>query len=94
MKIIRAEDRRYPPPAEAAAYFAIEEAIRAAARRGADHAAVGVGYEGGRLVITVQHNGVGDASPMMAAADRIGALGGSLSIRKTMCRAEIPCASS
>jgi signal transduction histidine kinase len=91
--IVRAENRRYPAPAEAAAYFAVAEAIGDAARRGADHAAVSADREGGRLVVTIQHNGTGDASPIMAAADRIGALGGSLSVAETVCRAEIPCAS-
>jgi signal transduction histidine kinase len=94
VEIARAENRRYPVPAEAAAYFAVAEAIGDAARRGAEHGAVSIGHEGGRLVVTVQHNGNGDASPMTAAADRIGALGGRLSISETACRAEIPCASS
>jgi hypothetical protein len=31
---------------------------------------------------------------MVALADRVGALGGSLSIKQTVCRAEIPCALS
>jgi hypothetical protein len=51
-------------------------------------------YEGGRLVVTVEDNGPGDPSPMVAAADRVGALGGSLSVGPALCRAEIPCASS
>ena len=92
VEIVLAENRRFPGPAEAAAYFAVAQAIGDAGRRGADRAAVSVGQEGGRLVVTIQHNGTGDASPMMAAADRIGALGGSLSISETVCRAEIPCA--
>ena len=49
--------------------------------------------EGGRLVVTVQDNGSGDAAPMLAAADRVGALGGSLAPGTAGCRAEIPCAS-
>jgi hypothetical protein len=62
-------------------------------RPGADHAAVSVANEGGRLVVTVEDNGPGDASPMVAA-DRVGALGGSLATGPARCRAEIPCASS
>jgi len=54
---------------------------------------VSVTHEGGRLVVMVEDNGSGDASPMPAAADRIGALGGSLAPGTAMCRAEIPCAS-
>ena len=93
VEILRVEDRRYPAPVEAAAYFAVVEALGDTARRGADHAAVTVGQEGGRLVVTIQHNGTGGAASMVAAADRIGALGGSLFSRDTTCRAEIPCGS-
>ena len=93
VQILRAEHRRYPAPVEAAVYFAVAEAISDAARRGADHAAVSVTHEGGRLVVMVEDNGSGDASPMLAAADRIGALGGSLAPGTATCRAEIPCAS-
>jgi len=85
VQILRAEHRRYPAPVEAAAYFAVAEAI--------GHAAVSLTDEGGRLVVTVQDNGSGDAAPMLAAADRVGALGGSLSVGLAGCRAEIPCAS-
>jgi signal transduction histidine kinase len=92
--IHQAEDRRYPAPAEAVAYFAVAEALDDAARRGAGHAAVSVSQERGRLVVTVEDNGPGGASPMVAAADRVGALGGSLATGPNMCRAEIPCASS
>jgi signal transduction histidine kinase len=93
VEIAQSEDRRYPAATEAAAYFAVAEVIDDAARRGADHAAVSAHQEGGRLVVTVQHNGTGEVSPLVTVADRIGALGGSLSVRQTACRAEIPCES-
>ena len=48
-------------------------------------------HDGRRLIVTVEDNGSGDASPLVAAADRVGALGGSLSAEPTRCRAEIPC---
>jgi signal transduction histidine kinase len=94
VEILRAGHRRHPEPVELAAYFAVAEALGDAARRGADHAAVSVANEGGRLVVTVEDNGPGDASPIVAAADRVGALGGSLATGPARCRAEIPCASS
>jgi len=94
VQILQDEHRRYPAPVEAAAYFTVAEAISDAARRGADHAAVSLTHEDGQLVVTVEDTGSGDASPMLAAAaDRVGALGGSLATRPTGCRAEIPCAS-
>jgi signal transduction histidine kinase len=92
--VLCAEHGRYPAPVEAAVYFAVAEWVDDAARRGADHAAVSVAHDGGRLVVTVEDNGSGDAAPMVAAADRVGALGGSLTTGPAMCRAEIPCASS
>jgi signal transduction histidine kinase len=92
VQIRRADDRRYPAPVEAAAYFTVTEAVDDAARRGADRAAVTVAPQGGRLVVTVEDNGTVRGAPMIALADRVGALGGSLSIKQTECRAEIPCA--
>ena len=94
VQILRADDRRYPAPVEAAAYFAVAEGIGDAARRGADHAVVTVAHDNELLVVTVEDNGTDRDSPMVALADRVGALGGSLFIKETVCRAEIPCASS
>jgi signal transduction histidine kinase len=93
VEILRGEHRRYPAPVEAAAYFAVAEALGDAARRGAGHAAVTVAHQGERLVVTVEDNGSGEPSPMVAAADRVGALGGTLATGPALCRAEIPCAS-
>src|SRR6266568_4034288 len=94
VQILRADERRYPAPVEAAAYFTMAEAVDDAIRRGADRAAVTVAHEGGQLVVTVEDNGTDRDAPMVTLADRVGALGGSLSIMETACRAEIPCASS
>jgi signal transduction histidine kinase len=93
VEIHQADTRRYPAPVEAAVYFAVAEALSDAVRRGADHAAITVGHDGDRLVVSIEDNGSGDASPMVAAADRVGALGGSLSAGRAGYRAEIPCAS-
>jgi signal transduction histidine kinase len=91
VQVLRAVHDRYPAQAEAAAYFTVAEAVDDAARRGADHATVSISQEGGRLVVTVEDDGPGDAAPMVAAADRVGALGGSLFTGRAGCRAEIPC---
>jgi signal transduction histidine kinase len=94
VQILHAGHQRYPEPAEVAAYFTVAEAIGGAARRGASHATVSITSEDRWLVVTVTDDGPGDPAPMMAAADRAGALGGSLSTGPGLCRAEIPCASS
>jgi len=91
VQVLRAVPDRYPVQVEAAAYFTVAEALDDAARRGAGYAAVSVSEEGGRLVVTVEDDRPGDASPMVAVADRVGALGGSLSTGRAGCRAEIPC---
>ncbi|HEY2075670.1 MAG TPA: sensor histidine kinase, partial [Streptosporangiaceae bacterium] len=91
VEILSADHRRYPEAVEAAAYFAAAEALGDAARRGAGRAAVSVAHDGRRLVVTVKDDAPGDASPLVAAADRVGALGGILTTRPAMCRAEIPC---
>jgi signal transduction histidine kinase len=94
VQILRTDDQRYPAPVEAAAYFTVAEAVDDAARRGADRAAVTVDHEGGKLVVTVEDNGTGRDAPMVTLTDRVGALGGTLFIKETVCRAEIPCVSS
>jgi signal transduction histidine kinase len=94
VQIRRADDRRYPAPVEAAAYFTVAEAIGDAAGRGADRAVVTVAHDGGQLVVTVEDNGTGRNALMATLIDRVGALGGRLDIMETVCRAEIPCASS
>jgi signal transduction histidine kinase len=91
VQVLRAVPDRYPVQVEAAAYFTAAEALDDAARRGAGHAAVSISQEGGRLMVTVEDDGPGDAAPMVAVADRVGALGGSLSTGRAVCRAEIPC---
>src|SRR6266496_363433 len=83
VQILHADDRRYPAPVEAAAYFTVAEAVDDAIRRGADRAAVTVAHEGGQLVVTVEDNGTDRDAPMVTLADRVGALGGSLSIMET-----------
>ena len=94
VEILRAGHHRYPEQVEAAAYFAVAEAIGDAARRGADHAVVTVAHDNELLVVTVEDNGTGRDAPMVTLADRVGALGGSLTIEPNIWRVEIPCVSS
>jgi signal transduction histidine kinase len=91
VQIVQSEERRHPAAAESAAYFAVAEAISDAARRGAEHVAVTVTHEEGRLIVTVQAKGSSEAAEMVQVADRVGALGGSLSVGPNVHRAEIPC---
>jgi len=89
-----------PPQVATAGRLAIPARLAVPARGAAAIAgaavaarALAVAEGPGRATVTVENDGPGDASLMVAAADRVGALGGSLAITE-MCRAEIPCASS
>jgi signal transduction histidine kinase len=92
VEIRRAEQRRYPAPVETAAYFTVAEAVDDAARRHADHAAVSIVHDDGRLVISVEDCGSQRTSSMVGLADRVGALGGTIVVEPTILRVEIPCA--
>jgi signal transduction histidine kinase len=94
VEIVRADAPRCPAPAEAAAYFTVAQAVEDAAGRGASHATVTVTCERERLIVAVEDDGAARTASLVALADRVGALGGSLVIEPTLCRAEIPCVSS
>jgi signal transduction histidine kinase len=83
--------RRYPETVETAAYLLVTEAIEDAAGRGASYAAVTVSHRDGQLDVTVEDDGRGRASAMTEIADRVGALGGTLTIEPTWMGAQIPC---
>ncbi len=91
VEIIGAEGRRSPAPVEMAVYLAVTEAVDDAAARGAEHVALTLVQEDERLVVTVQDDGSERTSPMVALADRVGALGGSVLLEPTVCRVEIRC---
>jgi signal transduction histidine kinase len=92
LEILGTDHRRYPPAVGTTAYFVVVEAVDDAARRDADHAAVSVVHNDGRLAVTIEDGGSDRTSPIVALADRVGALGGSLVVEPTTLRAEIPCA--
>jgi signal transduction histidine kinase len=95
-------ENRLPEQVEVAAYFVISEALANVAKHaGATAAAVRVVRTGERAVVEVADDGVGDAdangSGLRGLADRVEALGGSLSLVSpvgvgTIVRVEIPCA--
>jgi hypothetical protein len=53
---------------------------------------VSTSHNDGRLVVTVEDSGAVRMATMVALADRVGALGGTLVVEPTILRAEIPCA--
>ena len=92
VEIRDAAEGRFIASVETAAYFVVAEALQDAARRGAGYAAASAVHEGGRLVVTVEDDGPERTSSMVQVADRVGAVGGSLTVEPRRIRAEIPCA--
>ncbi len=82
---------RHPEVAETAAYLMVAEAIEDAAGRGAGYATVSAAYRDGYLTVTVEDDGRSRTSSMTAIADRVGALGGILTVEPTRLGVEIPC---
>ena len=95
-------DRRLEPRVEAAAYGVIREAVENTALHAETSAAsVSVAYQGGAVIVEAVDDGIGGADPdrgigLLDVSDRVGALGGRLSIESpvgggTRVHAEIPC---
>ncbi len=93
---------RYPATVEAAAYFLIAEALANIARHArASRAQVTARCGGGQLVVEIADDGIGGASArsgtgLTGLADRVAALGGTLTITSppghgTTIRASLPC---
>ncbi len=95
-------DRRLQPQVEAAAYGVIREAVENTALHANTGAAlVSVAYQDGAVIVEAADDGIGGADPdrgigLLDVGDRVGALGGRLSIESpigggTHVHAEIPC---
>jgi signal transduction histidine kinase len=95
------DDERYPAAVESAAYFVVAEALTNVAKYAdATLARVAASCTQGRLVVTVEDDGVGGATPspgrgLAGLVDRLAALDGSLTLDSshgggTRIRAEIP----
>jgi signal transduction histidine kinase len=95
-------DGRLPAPVETAAYYVVSEALTNAAKHSrATGVRVAATCAGGLLTIEVTDDGVGGAgagrgSGLRGLADRVEALGGTLTVsspagRGTTLRAELPC---
>ena len=82
---------RYPEVVETAAYLMVAGAIEDASGRGAGYAAITAAHRDGHLTVTVEDDGQGRTSPMAEIADRVGALGGVLTVEPTWMGVEIPC---
>ena len=99
-KLLAAPERRFEASVEAAAYFAVAEALTNAARYSqARTVEVRASDEKGRLRVVVSDDGCGGAdllgSGLGGIADRVAAVDGTLSVRSpqgagTVVRAEIP----
>jgi signal transduction histidine kinase len=95
-------DRRLPDQVESAAYFLVSEALTNAAKHShASEVRVRAALAGGLLTVEVADDGIGGATAgtgtgLRGLADRVEALGGTLTVssppgRGTTLRAEFPC---
>jgi hypothetical protein len=82
---------RFADAVERTAYEVVVEAIAAAAVGASDHLDVRVAHTDDDLVIEIDGAGL---DPVPRLADRVGALGGRITIGRSRLRVEIPCASS
>jgi signal transduction histidine kinase len=98
---VDAPSRRFPAPQEAAVYFVCSEALANVAKYAeASGVSIDVAAAGSRLVVRVADDGPGGADPargsgLRGLADRVEALGGTLSVRSplgagTRLEAELP----
>jgi signal transduction histidine kinase len=96
-------DRHLPAPVEAAAYSVIREAVENAARHAQTKSvSISASCHADTVVVEATDDGIGGADAargmgLLDVADRLGALGGRLTIQSpagggTRVRAEIPCA--
>lgn len=90
MNVTVASDR-LPAPIESAAYFAVVEAVQGAQARRATQIHVTVEQERRRLLVEVKDDGRESALVPTVVADRVGALGGTVTSGPGRCRMEIPC---
>jgi PAS domain S-box-containing protein len=103
VRVLEVPAERFAEPVEACAYYTVAEALTNVAKHArATAASVSVSSAGGRIVVEVSDDGVGGAaeatgSGLRGLADRVEALGGTLSLESpsaggTVLRAEIPMA--
>ena len=80
-----------PAPVASAGYFATLLALDDAAGRGATKARVATELRDTRLVLSIADDGSSRSTGLMALTDRVGALGGTVSIGAHSCEVVIPC---
>ena len=83
---LRVTRERVHPATEAAVYFTVAESLADAATR----ASVDVGIDEARLAVVIDHDGPRGDEPRRELADRLGALGGTLTVEGTSLRATVP----
>jgi signal transduction histidine kinase len=99
--LVAVTSERFPPRVEMTAYFVMSEALTNVARHaGASRAQVTAARQGDRLVVEIEDDGVGGASPergsgLRGLSDRVEAAGGRLTVTSpegagTRVRAELP----
>jgi signal transduction histidine kinase len=90
VSIGRMAEDRLSPAVEMAAYLLVVEASEDALARGATRLEVEVVHERSRLLVTAQDDGSPRTASMIAVADRVGAIGGTVEVEQNLLRAAVP----
>lgn len=88
IEVSEAPTERLPEATERTAFVVVSEAVAAADRMGSTHVVVRAFAREDRLFVEVEGAGPG---PFEHLVDRVGALGGAVTIEAALLRAEIPC---
>ena len=88
VEVGRVPEARFPTPVERAVYVLVGHGIDLAVRSGADDVQVDVVHADGVLTVTIAPM---DRPPEVHVVDRVGALGGQVTLAQGMLSVEVPC---
>jgi hypothetical protein len=91
VEVVCTVGERLPSSVEIASYLLVAEAIEAAAARSATHVGVKIAQRAGRLHVDITHDATDLAADLVHVADRVGAVGGRLTVAAERINAELPC---
>ena len=92
MDLLQVIDERVDQGVENAAYVVVVEVVADAVRRSASYVTVHVDHTDGHLVVALRDDGSErDGSQLLHVFDRVGALGGHMTLSPSVLRAQIPC---
>jgi signal transduction histidine kinase len=89
LELIEVPYERFSPAVERTAYAVVAAVVETAQRKATSACALRISANGSSLIIAV---GGGGDPPLTDIGDRVGALGGQVTVEGSLLRVEIPCA--